>query len=361
MRTLGIFLLHGHQCCYWPGTGSGLFFSTAASRRGTSVSLFPAAGRASPCHAVQASCRDQNSRSKPENVAIGEQYATGSIVIVNHERALYFVEEAGRALRYPVGIGTSFDQWEGVETITAKRENPKWYPTEDIQWGMGVPPLSYSWLLNLLGQRALYLGDTLYRIHGTNRPGSIGGAASGTGATWCHCWSWCYPPSAGAYRRPCRTCRRGCRPPVRAPCQRPTMRDRSPSPDSGRCWLPSVAREGHAGPAPQYSAPSFPDQISAATPRPGPSHAIVIRRRENARPVRASRRSAPGWLLDSWISQIRDPPAGPKSPTCRRRHGPDRRHTGRRRCRRWWRRKRRSRGAIPGRRRRWTGCDSPVP
>jgi len=69
-------------------------------------------------------------------------------------------------------------EWEGVVTIAAKRENPKWYPTEDIQWKMGVPPVVYPGPQNPLGPRTLYLGDTLYRIHGTHRPGSIGGAVS---------------------------------------------------------------------------------------------------------------------------------------------------------------------------------------
>jgi lipoprotein-anchoring transpeptidase ErfK/SrfK len=114
----------------------------------------------------------------PENTAIGEEYPKGSIVIVNHERNLYFVEEPGRAIRYPVAIGKPVEQWEGVQTITAKRENPTWYPPEEIQWEMDVPPVVPPGPQNPLGPRALYLGDTLYRIHGTNRPGSIGGAVS---------------------------------------------------------------------------------------------------------------------------------------------------------------------------------------
>jgi lipoprotein-anchoring transpeptidase ErfK/SrfK len=67
---------------------------------------------------------------KPENTAIGEEYAKGDIVIVNHERSLYFVEEPGHAIRYPVAIGKLDDQWEGVETITAKRENPRWFEVD---------------------------------------------------------------------------------------------------------------------------------------------------------------------------------------------------------------------------------------
>jgi lipoprotein-anchoring transpeptidase ErfK/SrfK len=114
----------------------------------------------------------------PESATISGEYAKGSIVIINHERALYFVEESGRATRYPVAIGSSVDQWEGVQIVTAKRENPRWFPSEDLQWEMGVPPMVPPGPQNPLGPRALYLGDTLYRIHGTNRPGSIGGAVS---------------------------------------------------------------------------------------------------------------------------------------------------------------------------------------
>jgi lipoprotein-anchoring transpeptidase ErfK/SrfK len=115
---------------------------------------------------------------QPEKATIGEEYAKGSIVIVNHERNLYFVEEPGQATRYPVAIGSPVDRWEGVQTITAKRENPTWYPPEDIQWESNVPPVVPPGPQNPLGPRALYLGETLYRIHGTNRPGSIGGAVS---------------------------------------------------------------------------------------------------------------------------------------------------------------------------------------
>jgi lipoprotein-anchoring transpeptidase ErfK/SrfK len=99
---------------------------------------------------------------QPEKAAIAEEYAKGSIVIVNHERNLYFVEETGQAIRYPVAIGKPVDQWEGLQTITAKRENPTWYPPEEIQWESDVPPVVPPGPQNPLGPRALYLGDTLY-------------------------------------------------------------------------------------------------------------------------------------------------------------------------------------------------------
>ena len=78
---------------------------------------------------------------QPEITTIDEHYPKGSVVIVNHEHYLYFVEEPGHAIRYPVAIGTPVDQWDGIQTITAKRENPRWFPSEDIQWEMAVPPM----------------------------------------------------------------------------------------------------------------------------------------------------------------------------------------------------------------------------
>ena len=73
---------------------------------------------------------------------------------------MYFVEEAGRALRYPVGIGTSFDQWEGVETLRPSTE-PQMVSNKDIQSEMSIPPVF------IRGRKsarttALYLGDTLF-------------------------------------------------------------------------------------------------------------------------------------------------------------------------------------------------------
>lgn len=102
-------------------------------------------------------------------------YPAGSIVIVNKERKLYFVLPDGQARRYPVAIGVPDEQWVGRETITNKRENPRWVEPDDDGDGdviEGGDPR------NPLGKRALYLGTTLWRIHGTVAPLSIGKAAS---------------------------------------------------------------------------------------------------------------------------------------------------------------------------------------
>ncbi len=112
----------------------------------------------------------------PETVPFtNSDYPTGAIVIVNTERKLYFVAGNGTARRYPVAIGVADEIWVGREMITAKKENPRWIePDEDGEGDVieGGDPR------NPLGKRAIYLGSTLWRIHGTIRPNSIGRSAS---------------------------------------------------------------------------------------------------------------------------------------------------------------------------------------
>ena len=114
--------------------------------------------------------------AEPEMVPFqNASYRAGSIIIVNKERKLYLVLPDGQARRYPVAIGVPDEQWVGRETITNKRENPRWVePDEDGEGDVieGGDPK------NPLGKRALYLGQTLWRIHGTVAPWSIGKAAS---------------------------------------------------------------------------------------------------------------------------------------------------------------------------------------
>ena len=102
-------------------------------------------------------------------------YSAGSIVIVNKERKLYFVLPDGQARRYPVAIGVPDEQWVGRETITNKRENPRWVEPDDDGEGDVVEGGDPR---NPLGKRAPYLGTTLWRIYGTVAPWSIGKAAS---------------------------------------------------------------------------------------------------------------------------------------------------------------------------------------
>jgi lipoprotein-anchoring transpeptidase ErfK/SrfK len=99
----------------------------------------------------------------------------GTIVIDTPNKFLYLVEDGGRALRYGIGVGRPGFTWAGVKEITAKREWPDWYPPSDmLQRRPDLPRYMPGGLENPLGSRAMYLGSTLYRIHGSNEPWTIG-------------------------------------------------------------------------------------------------------------------------------------------------------------------------------------------
>ena len=115
--------------------------------------------------------------------APASKYAIGSIVVSTPERALYFVTGTGQARRYSVGVGREGFQWSGTSTIVNKAEWPTWRPPEEMirreaAKGHILPPEMAGGPQNPLGARAMYIGGKLYRIHGTNSPGSIGTAAS---------------------------------------------------------------------------------------------------------------------------------------------------------------------------------------
>jgi lipoprotein-anchoring transpeptidase ErfK/SrfK len=103
----------------------------------------------------------------------------GTIIVHTNERYLYIVQPGGRALRYGIGVGRDGFQWQGLVKITQKKEWPDWTPPEEMiqrqpylpRWMAGGPG-------NPLGARAMYLGNTVYRIHGTNQPQTIGTAVS---------------------------------------------------------------------------------------------------------------------------------------------------------------------------------------
>jgi lipoprotein-anchoring transpeptidase ErfK/SrfK len=101
--------------------------------------------------------------------------APGTIIVHTDQRFLYVVQPGGRAMRYGIGVGRDGFQWQGLVKITRKVEWPDWTPPPEMierqpylpRWMAGGPG-------NPLGARALYLGATVYRIHGTNQPWTIG-------------------------------------------------------------------------------------------------------------------------------------------------------------------------------------------
>jgi lipoprotein-anchoring transpeptidase ErfK/SrfK len=103
----------------------------------------------------------------------------GTLIIHTTERFLYLVMGDNRALRYGVGVGRDGFTWQGLHKITRKSEWPDWRPPpEMIQRQPYLPRFMAGGPGNPLGARALYIGDTIYRIHGTNQPHTIGHAVS---------------------------------------------------------------------------------------------------------------------------------------------------------------------------------------
>jgi lipoprotein-anchoring transpeptidase ErfK/SrfK len=99
----------------------------------------------------------------------------GTIIIDSPHYFLYLVMEGGKALRYGIGVGRPGFTWAGVKEVSAKREWPDWYPpVEMLQRRPDLPRYMPGGPANPLGARALYLGSTLYRIHGSNEPWTIG-------------------------------------------------------------------------------------------------------------------------------------------------------------------------------------------
>jgi lipoprotein-anchoring transpeptidase ErfK/SrfK len=122
-----------------------------------------------------------------EIVSFNSAEKPGTIIVKTNERALYQVLPNGKAKRFLVAVGKDGFNWSGVARIGLKKKNPTWTPPEEMierspqyaKWRGGMPGGIPE---NPLGVRALYLfdrgGDTMYRIHGTNAPSSIGTAAS---------------------------------------------------------------------------------------------------------------------------------------------------------------------------------------
>jgi lipoprotein-anchoring transpeptidase ErfK/SrfK len=103
----------------------------------------------------------------------------GSIVIDTRERYLYYVEYKGKAIRYGIGVGRPGFEWAGVKTVSQKKEWPEWRPpAEMLARRPDLPIYMGGGSDNPLGARAIYLGPSLYRIHGSNEPSTIGLAVS---------------------------------------------------------------------------------------------------------------------------------------------------------------------------------------
>ena len=115
-----------------------------------------------------------------EVVSFSPHYTKGQIIVSFGDRRLYYISQPGQALSYPIAIPRDQSRWQGVTSVSDKRVNPSWTPTPTMvaenprlpRWVPGGHPM------NPLGVRALYLGSSTYRIHGTDAPWTIGTAVS---------------------------------------------------------------------------------------------------------------------------------------------------------------------------------------
>src|ERR1700719_1343117 len=145
---------------------------------------------ASPGFAQQPDVGDQPGLIPDDSVQLEPEYqrqmvfyrtteAPGTIIVQTSERHLYLIQGNGRALRYGIGVGRDGFQWQGLLQISRKAEWPDWTPPpEMITRQPYLPRFMAGGPGNPLGARALYLGNTVYRIHGTNAPETIGQAVS---------------------------------------------------------------------------------------------------------------------------------------------------------------------------------------
>jgi len=119
------------------------------------------------------------SSSSRQVVALKEKYAPGTIVISTSQRRLFYVLGGGQAIEYGVGVGRPGFEWTGTKAVTMKREWPDWTPPREmLRRRPDLPRHMKGGIGNPLGARALYLGSSLYRIHGSNEQETIGYAVS---------------------------------------------------------------------------------------------------------------------------------------------------------------------------------------
>jgi lipoprotein-anchoring transpeptidase ErfK/SrfK len=116
---------------------------------------------------------------QPATIALPNKEPVGTVIIDTEARALYLIRSSRRAYRYPISVGREGFTWTGTEQVSRIADWPDWHPPKEMrQRQPGLPVKMTGGISNPLGAKAIYLGNTLYRIHGTNDAATIGQAAS---------------------------------------------------------------------------------------------------------------------------------------------------------------------------------------
>jgi lipoprotein-anchoring transpeptidase ErfK/SrfK len=135
----------------------------------------PVRSRVAPAPVAAPVSRRVEPRFSRQEVDYSGPHAPGTIVVDTPRRFLYLVQPGGRAIRYGIGVGRPGFEWAGVKRVTRKAEWPDWRPPPAmLKRRPDLPRFMKGGPENPLGARALYLGSSLYRIHGTNEPWTIG-------------------------------------------------------------------------------------------------------------------------------------------------------------------------------------------
>ena len=165
------------------------FVGTIIATPAFAQSLFPFFGNSAPqqdrrmAYAPYGQSGDeateQSGRFKRQVVDYRSSEAAGTIIVDTPHTYLYYVLGNGKAVRYGIGVGREGFTWSGTQTISRKAEWPDWTPPpEMVARQPYLPRFMAGGPENPLGARAMYLGGTIYRIHGTNAPSTIGGHVS---------------------------------------------------------------------------------------------------------------------------------------------------------------------------------------
>jgi lipoprotein-anchoring transpeptidase ErfK/SrfK len=163
-----------------PGLGGGFIEMLFGGRSMSPPDPYAARGaRGEPPEWAEARRAEADPRYRRQVIAYEGGEKAGTVIIDTPRRFLYLVQEGGRAVRYGIGVGRPGFTWAGVKEVSAKREWPDWTPPpEMLRRRPDLPHHMAGGPENPLGARALYLGSSLYRIHGSNEPWTIGTAVS---------------------------------------------------------------------------------------------------------------------------------------------------------------------------------------
>lgn len=163
--------LDGQQNGYWSGDA----YQRRPGRPAGRGQQLDDSADYTPSHSDGALEQAIDPRFHRQNVRYEGRHAPGSVVIDTRNKYLYLVQPGGVAIRYGIGVGREGFQWKGRQSVAMKREWPDWRPPAEMRKRRpDLPRFMAGGPENPLGARALYLGSTLYRIHGTNEPNTIG-------------------------------------------------------------------------------------------------------------------------------------------------------------------------------------------